>query len=155
MLIHNGNRTIFECAAAKSAMSMSDSAKNISANEDWKEQYKSRNVHPKCVLRRCRFLHHQIWAKFQQNVKNIVEQWGTVIIQQEGYQCITLKIFRDGVVSEELAMNLRDTARRDYPEGSMSKYMEHSMYVPIRDAMLLQLQSSNTAAKMTWFWAQN
>jgi hypothetical protein len=39
-------------------------------------------------------------------------------------------------------MNLQDTARRDYPEGSVSKYTEHSTYVPIKDAMLLQLHSS-------------
>ena len=31
----------FECAAARSAMSVSDSAKNVPANEDWKEQYES------------------------------------------------------------------------------------------------------------------
>jgi hypothetical protein len=49
----------FECAAARSAMSVSDSAKNIPANEDWKEQYESRDVHPKCFLCRCRFVHHQ------------------------------------------------------------------------------------------------
>jgi len=29
----------FECAAARSAMSVSDSAENVPANEDWKEQY--------------------------------------------------------------------------------------------------------------------
>jgi hypothetical protein len=51
------------------------------------------------------------------------------------------RFVRDGVVSEEFAMNLRDTARRDYPEGSVSKYTEHFTYVPIRDAMLLQLHS--------------
>jgi hypothetical protein len=31
----------FECAAAP------DSAENVPANEDWKEQYESRDVHPK------------------------------------------------------------------------------------------------------------
>ena len=49
----------FECAAARSAMSVSDSAENVPANEDWKEQYESRDVHPKCFLCRCRFVHHQ------------------------------------------------------------------------------------------------
>ncbi len=52
------------------------------------------------------------------------------------------RFVRDGVVSKEFAIDLRDTARRDYPEGSLSKYTEHSTYVPIRDAMLLQLHSS-------------
>jgi hypothetical protein len=49
----------FECVAARSAMSVSDLAKNAPANEDRKEQYESRDVHPKCFLRRCRFVHHQ------------------------------------------------------------------------------------------------
>jgi hypothetical protein len=79
----------FERAAARSAMSVSDSAENVPADEDWKEQYESRDVHPKCFLCRCRFFHNQNWAKFQQTVKNVVEQQGIVVIQVTGHQCLT------------------------------------------------------------------
>jgi hypothetical protein len=82
----------FECAAARSAMSVSDSAENVPADEDWKEQYESRDVHLKCFLRRCRFFHNQNRAKFQQTVKNIVEQQGIVVIQATGHQCLNFKI---------------------------------------------------------------
>ena len=39
-------------------------------------------------------------------------------------------------------MNLRETSVKEYPEGSVSKYTECSTYVPFRDAILLQLNSS-------------
>jgi len=60
----------FECTAARSAMSMSDSAENVPANEDWKEQYKSRDV----------------------TVENVVEQRVIVVIQATGHECLTFKI---------------------------------------------------------------
>jgi hypothetical protein len=48
----------FECGAAGSALSLSDSGKNYRAIEGWKEQYKSRDETPKYFLRRCGFFHH-------------------------------------------------------------------------------------------------
>ncbi len=39
-------------------------------------------------------------------------------------------------------MNLWETSVKEYPEGSVSKYTECSTYVPFRDAILLQLNSS-------------
>ncbi len=58
----------------------------------FQEQYKSRDVHPKCFLHRCRFFHNQNWAKFQQTVENVVEQQGIAVIQGTGHQFLTFKI---------------------------------------------------------------
>ena len=43
-----------------------------------------------------------------------------------------------GMMNAELATNLREHAAKDYPEGSLQKYIESATYVNLRDCMLFQ-----------------
>ncbi len=62
--------------------------------------------------------------------------------KRQDINALLSRFVRDGIVSEEFAMNLRENSVKEYPEGSVSKYTEWSTYVPFRDAILLQLNSS-------------
>jgi hypothetical protein len=52
-----------------------------------------------------------------------------LLSNQKDINALLSRFVRDGVVSEEFAMNLRETSRREYPKGSVSKYTEHSAYI--------------------------
>jgi hypothetical protein len=45
---------------------------------------------------------------------------------------------RDEMMIAELAKNLHKRAAKDYPEGSLQKYIESATYVNLRDCVLFQ-----------------
>ncbi len=51
---------------------------------------------------------------------------------------LILQFVRDEMMNAELAKNLHQGAAKDYPEGSLQKYIESAIYVNLRDCMLFQ-----------------
>ncbi len=60
------------------------------------------------------------------------------IAKQNDINLLILQFVRDGMMNAELAKNLRKRAAKDYPEGSLQKYIESATYVNLRDCMLFQ-----------------
>ena len=60
------------------------------------------------------------------------------IAKRNDINSLILQFVRDGMMNAELAKNLRERAAKDYPEGSLQKYIESATYVNLRDCMLFQ-----------------
>ncbi len=62
------------------------------------------------------------------------------IAKQNDINLLILQYVRDGMMNAELAKNLRERAAKDYPEGSLQKYIESATYVHLGDCMLFQIK---------------
>ena len=60
------------------------------------------------------------------------------IAKRNDINSLISQFVRDGMMNAELAKNLRKRAAKDYPEGSLQKYIESATYVNLRDCMLFQ-----------------
>ncbi len=60
------------------------------------------------------------------------------IAKQNDINLLILQFVRDEMMNAELAKNLRERAAKDYPEGSLQKYMESATCVNPRDCMLFR-----------------
>ncbi len=61
-----------------------------------------------------------------------------LIAKQNDINLLMLQFVRDGMINAELAKNLREYAAKDYPGGSLQKYIQSATYVNLRDCMLFQ-----------------
>jgi hypothetical protein len=60
------------------------------------------------------------------------------IAKQNDINLLISQFVRDGMMNAELAKNLREHAAKDYPEGSLQKYIESATYDNLRVCMLFQ-----------------
>ncbi len=60
------------------------------------------------------------------------------IAKRNDINSLISQFMRDGMMNAELAKNLHERAAKDYPEGSLQKYIESATYVNLRDCMLFQ-----------------
>jgi hypothetical protein len=51
------------------------------------------------------------------------------IAKRNNINFLISQFVRDGMMNAELAKNLRERAAKDYPEGSLQKYIESSTYL--------------------------
>jgi hypothetical protein len=60
------------------------------------------------------------------------------IAKRNDINLLISQFMRDGMMNTELAKNLHECAAKDYPEGSLQKYIESATYVNLRVCMLFQ-----------------
>ena len=65
------------------------------------------------------------------------------ISMRQDINALLSQYVNEGVVSADLAENLRIHARNKYPAEKVSKYIQYATYVPLRDSMLFQMYNSS------------